>query len=144
MDRLIETERDRKRAIKWLESEALPYTLNLIPGRSRSPEQNRLQWLWAGQIAAHYGDRTAREVQSELKLVFGIPILMAENEAFAKAWAPVKARLTWEEQLDHIQHVDVSSILTSKQMTAYLDEINRFYTEDGVDLVQPDERGLAA
>jgi hypothetical protein len=144
MDRLIEDERGRKVFIKFVESLTLPFVANARPGRQRSVEQNRLQFLWAGEIAAHHGDMTVRDVQNYLKLTFGVPILMAESEDFAKRWKPISLHLSYEAQLDAMPLIDVSSVMTSKQFTDYLNEIYRCHTERGIELTHPEDQGLAA
>lgn len=140
MDRLIADKRDLERLVAYLHAQPFPYTVKFTEGRLRSVEQNRLMWLWANESAMQRSDSTAREVQSEWKLVFGVPILVAENEEFADAWALVEAKFTYEEQLDFMDAMPVTSIMTAKQLSRFLDQVYLSEGKAGRKLTEPEER----
>lgn len=138
MERLIETEAERKRLVAHIGRLKLPFRITTKDGRSRSLDQNRLQFQWAGEIAEQRGDTTAQEQQQEWKLTRGVPILAAENAEFATAWLSVEVNLSYEERLRLMSVIPVTSLMTMKQLSQYLDEIYREYTEAGYELTRPE------
>jgi len=104
---------------------------------TRSLEQNALSHALYGQIAAQLGDQSAREVKAECKLRFGIPILLEHDMDFAARWAAVERNLTWEQQLDLMEYMDVTSLMKVPEFSAYLDEVVRYYTGQGIYIAKP-------
>ena len=140
MERLIETDQDRRLFIRFLERQALPFVVLLKSGRLRSYDQNRLQFLWAAEVAAHSGDVTAREVQLEWKMRFAAPILIEEDMKFAALWARADRVLNYAEKMEWVEFVPISSLLTKKGFARYLDDILRYYAGvEGIKLTMPED-----
>lgn len=137
MDRLIECRQDEERLIAFLKAQPKPYTIEYHEGRVRSPEQNRLQWVWANTIAKVDGV-PARDIQNDWKLRWGVPILIAESKAFARMWLKIESHCSYEEQHEFVRDLPVTRIMTAKQCTRYLDQIHQWYTERGFDLAEPE------
>ena len=118
----------------------LPLTVTWTQGAPRSSAQNRLAQRWFSDIAGQLGDRTHDEVRAECKLAIGVPILRAENEAFRVTYDRVLKPLGYEEKLDAIATFDlpITRLMTVKQMTAFMDQMQRHWTGQGVVLTDPD------
>ena len=144
MDRLIEDERDRKRLVAYINHQKVPFVCKVTSGRIRSIEQNRLAWLWATEVALQCGDRYAPDVHAQWKLSFGLPILLVEDEDFARDWQASAASLSYEKQLRLMRHFPVTRIMSSKQLSSFLDQIQQHYAELGFELTNPEDRMVAA
>lgn len=145
MDRLIEDERDRKRLLEFIKHQKMPFVCKVTAGRARSIEQNKLQHLWMFEIAQQWEGHTADQVRGYCKLTFGIPI-RCEDDEFRMAYEQDLRPLTYEHQLRLMMHphdYPVTRDMNTKQMTQYLDAINRHFAEQGMELTQPDEQGLS-
>ena len=136
---IIRTEYERTDAIKVLQEANLPCTFRLDRGADRSIEQNRLMWGWYGDIWEQLKEQTPGELHRECKLTIGVPIILADptkaQESFCDAWANLIEPQSYEAQLDLVEHMPVTSMMTTRQMTTYLNELHRRYTiERGVRL----------
>lgn len=123
-----------------LRARKLPLTVSWDQGASRSGHQNRLSHRWYQDIARQLGDRTVSEVRAECKLDFGVPVLIEDNEALRDRFRRVFGHLTREEIIAAIDAFDlpVTRLMTVKQMTAYMDAIQRRYAGQGVHLTDPE------
>lgn len=123
-----------------LRGRKLPITVTWTQGAPRSTAQNRLAQRWFTDIATQLGDQTHEDVRAECKLRFGVPILRAENEAFRISYDRVIKALPYEQKLDAIKAFDmpVTRLMTVKQMTAFMDEMQRHWTAQGVRLTDPE------
>lgn len=123
-----------------LRERKLPITVTWTQGAPRSTAQNRLAQRWFTDIATQLGDQTHEDVRAECKLRFGVPILRAENEAFKVSYDRVIKGLPYEEKLDAIKAFDlpVTRLMTVKQMTAFMDEMHKHWSGQGVRLTDPE------
>ena len=123
-----------------LRGRKLPITVSWTQGAPRSTAQNRLAQRWFTDIATQLGDQTHEDVRADCKLRFGVPILRAENEAFRLSYDRVIKDLPYEDKLDAIKAFDlpVTRLMTAKQMTAFMDEMQRNWTAQGVRLTDPE------
>ena len=123
-----------------LRGRKLPITVTWTQGAPRSTAQNRLAQRWFTDIATQLGDQTHEDVRADCKLRFGVPILRAENEAFRLSYDRVIKDLPYEDKLDAIKAFDlpVTRLMTAKQMTAFMDEMQRNCTAQGVRLTDPE------
>jgi hypothetical protein len=129
-----------------LQDRKLPFTVEILAGRRRSIEQNKLQRLWLKEIAEQAGDRTPEEVRGDAKLRFGVPILRAENETFREKYDRIVKPLPYEAKLELMMEpmdFPVTRLMTSDQSTRYLDAIYRHYVEQGFALTQPEPMARA-
>ena len=117
----------------------LPITVTWTQGATRSDAQNRLAQRWFSDIAIQLGDRSHEDVRAECKLTIGVPILRAENEAFRLSYDKTMKRLPYEAKLEAIKAFDlpVTRLMSVKQMTAFMDEMQRKWTAQGVRLTDP-------
>jgi C-terminal processing protease CtpA/Prc len=123
-----------------LRERKLPITVTWTQGAPRSTAQNRLAQRWFTDIATQLGDQTHEDVRAECKLRFGVPILRAENEVFRLSYDRVIKALPYEEKLAAIKAFDlpVTRLMTVKQMTAFMDEMQRHWSGHGVRLTDPE------
>lgn len=145
-DRVVETEYDLKMLIECISEYPKPFVCSLTKGSKRSVEQNKLQRLWIKQIAEQMHD-TPEEVRGFCKLVYGVPILRVESEAFRIKYDEILKPLGYEQKIALMMeplNLPVTRIMTTKQKTNYLDAIYRNFTEAGLTLTQPDDMGLTA
>jgi hypothetical protein len=118
---------------KLLGARKLPCTVSIADGR--------LQRKWCSEIAEQLGDRTAEEIRGDGKLRFGVPILRAENPAFAEKYDRLIKPRPYAEKLELMMEpldFPVTRLMTTKQKTAYLDAFAAFYAAQGVRLTIPE------
>lgn len=74
------------------------------------------------------------------KLHFGVPILRAENDAFAASYDRVMLKLDYETKLEAIRAWDmpVTRLMGVKQMTRFMDDMSKYWTAQGVKLTDPE------
>ena len=137
--RIIKSEQDRDELIALLGNLKLPFTAQWRAGKDRSLDQNALQWKWATEAAQQYGDRTAADVQREWKLHHGVPLLREDSEAFREKYDKHIKPLPYEEKLAFMDMIDVTSALKVKQMTAFLDTVQRECLQNGLRLTDPEK-----
>lgn len=138
IDRLIENTMQLDRLIRLISRQRLPFRCSIVDGRARSYDQNKLMWQWAAEIAAHENDQTPREVQHELKLRFGVPLLVLEDARFALVWAGVERTHNYTQRLALMEYFDVTSKLSVKGFAEFLNQIEREYAH--VELTIPEDR----
>lgn len=144
--RVIRNETERDALIALLTSRKMPFTVQVTQGANRTLEQNRLAFLWYREIAEQMGDRTASEVRAHCKFNHGVKILVTENEAFRKAWQARFLDWDYEAKLSlMVEPLDlpVTRLMTTRQLTQYLDAIADEFTRLGVVLTQPEDRRAA-
>jgi hypothetical protein len=123
-----------------LKGRKLPLTVSWSQGASRSGAQNRLAQQWFTDIARQLGDQTHEDVRAECKMMFGVPILRAENEAFRLSYDRTMKALPHDVKVEAIKAFDlpVTRLMTVKQMTAFIDEMQRYWPAQGVRLTDPE------
>lgn len=140
----VKTEFERKQLLKFIEQQKLPFTVEITIGRRRTVEQNKLQRLWMKEVAEQLGDRSAEEVRGYCKLHFGVPILREEHEGFRVKYDQVVKPLPYDQKLEIMMEpldLPVTRLMTTAQKTAFLDAIFRHWSEMGLVLTLPPEKG---
>lgn len=141
--RIIQSEYDRALLIKLIEEQKLPFSISVTKGKNRSIDQNRLQRLWCNEIAEQLGDQTPEQVRGLCKLEIGVPIMRAENEAFAEKYDRLIKPRPYEEKLELMMEpmdFPVTRIMTTNQKWRYLDGIEQKFTQQGLVLTKPVKR----
>jgi len=144
--RIIRTDEDLQALTALLNARKRPFTVQVTTGANRTLEQNQLAFLWYREVAEQMGDRTATEVRAHCKLHHGVKMLVTENEAFRAAWHARFLRWEYEAKLElMVEPLDlpVTRLMTTKQLTQYLDAIADEFTKQGVVLTQPEDRRAA-
>ena len=140
------TEQDRAMAVRAVQHRALPFTAELVKGIKRSNEQNRLSRLWCRE-AEEQGDMTAEEYRGHCKLNFGVPIMCSQSELFAEKYDRIIKPLPYEQKLELMQEpfdFPVTRLMNTANEKKYLDQMWRFFTDQGFRLTDPERRGEAA
>ena len=120
-----------------LQARKLPVTVSVVSGENRSSEQNRLAWKWYGETVEQIGDRTIEEVRGDAKLRFGVPILREDNDAYRETYDRLIRPRSYEDKLALMMaphDMAVTRLMTTKQLTRYLDAFAAFYAAQGVHL----------
>ncbi|MFE3838914.1 hypothetical protein [Pseudogemmobacter sonorensis] len=123
-----------------LSGRKLPLTVSWSQGASRSSQQQRLSFQWFMDISRQLGDMTVEEVRADAKVSFGVPILRAETESFRASWDETFGQLDHEAQRRAVERlqVPVTSLMTVKQMTAFLDAMQRHWLPLGIRMTDPE------
>lgn len=104
----------------------------------RSIEQNSTSHLWYSEIAQQSGE-TPAEVKARCKLTHGVPILR-QHEEFEAFYQAALAPLDYETRLEAIKYVDITSIMTVREMNQYMDSVFNEHSRQGYSLTVPDDR----
>ncbi len=136
--RILQSEGDRAAFIRLLATLKLPLTVEWQPGRDRTLDQNRLQFLWAKEAAEQRGDMTADEVRCEWKLHHGVPILRDDSADFREIYDAAIKPLPYPQKLLAMRFIPVTSEMNVRQMVRYLDTVQRECLEQGFRLTEPD------
>jgi len=121
----------------------LPFAVTIKVGRQRSLSQNALAWKWAGEIAAHYGDRTANEVHAYNKLHHGVPIRRETDPDFARVYDERIKPLPYESKLALMAppiDLPVTRDMRVHEMTRFMDAVREAWAAQGVMLLDPDAK----
>jgi hypothetical protein len=114
--------------------------VSIKTGKARSLDANAVTHVWYGQIARELGDTTEAHVKAECKLRFGVPILRAEEADFCDMYDRlIRGRFTYEEKLELMERMPVTSLMTTDQMNRYRDAMQQAYAEQGIQLTYLEE-----
>jgi hypothetical protein len=125
----------------FLKGLKLPITVSWTVGAPKKDSQNRLSQRWFTDITTQLGDRDREYVRSECKLRFGVPILREENVAFREKYDRILKPLSYEEKIEAITVFDlpVTRLMTTKQMSKFMDNMSRHWISAGVRLTDPED-----
>ena len=136
MMRAATTPEQAGRLAEWVEGMPIPFTLTVKEGKVRTLSQNALLHKWFGEIAKQTHD-TADQVKRECKFYQGCPILMADDPQFVAFLSNLK-NLTVEEKIAAMDYISVTSVMTTKQLSAMCDAVEAKYLPQGVRLTRPE------
>ena len=140
--RVITSENQRQDLVKLIGSRPLPFTAEVVKGKRRSTDQNRLQRRLIKEIAEQL-DQTPEEVRALCKLTIGVPILRAENEIFAEKYDRIIRPLPYETKLEVMAEpldFPVTRLMNTAQKTRFLEEMYRVFSAQGVVFSEDRER----
>ncbi len=108
---------------------------------ARTTNQNALIHQWFGQIADHYGDRTAKDVKGLCHHTWALDIRLRDDQ-FAWVWERTGALLDYQRQCSLLasETLGISSRMTTKELKEYADAIERHYHPLGVPLINPEDK----
>lgn len=120
-------------------SERDPFTIRIAQeDESRSLKQNRLAFMWyqlRGSITGH-GKIHERCL---CKRHYGCPILQRDDADFAKFFHKAIVPLAYEQQLDAMEYVPVTSLMGVKQFAEYLNSVDQESVNQGIVLPHPED-----
>ena len=112
-------------------------------GKARSLDQNAIGHAWYQQLARELREYDAAAWKRFCKLHFGVPILRAEDEEFKRHYDFVFKALTYEQKIEAMEHLPVTSLMTIPQESRYLEAMQEHFA-DRVRLEFPSDARAAA
>ena len=117
-----------------------PLTVSWKNGDDRSQRQNALAFKWYSEIALQKGDLHPEGTRAYCKLHFGVQIMLEDDDFREKWYSMIKDRFSYEGKLAlMLEPFDfpITRLMSTKQMTRYLDKIYNEFTAHGVHLTLP-------
>lgn len=119
-------------------------TVTIKDGKPRSLDQNAISHAWYEQVARELREDNTLGVKSFCKLHFGVPILRAEDEDFRTKYDKAVKPMAYEDKLILMEWFPVTSLMTTPQLSAYLESVQQHYQRHGVWLQFPEQQRAAA
>lgn len=104
----------------------------------RTLDQNSISHAWYQQLAKEIPEDDALGWKSFCKLHFGVPILRAEDEEFCEAYDKAIKGLAYEQKLQAMSILPVTSRMNKKQLSKYLEAMQNHFLGQGVRLEFPE------
>jgi hypothetical protein len=105
----------------------------------RSLDQNEMIHAIYKQVAEQKQDESFRDIRRHCKLHSGVPILRRDQQQFRDFYDTALKHLDYQFKLESMDFVPVTSRMSKKQATEYIDEIIREYSQQGLCLLHPSE-----
>jgi hypothetical protein len=143
--RTVETEQAREMLHRFIDTQKLPFVCSIEQGKIRSTKQNKLQRLWIKEISEQLGDTTPEEIRGYCKLSFGVPVLCEGSEMFESRWRYITQAMSLEQKLNLMMEpmdMAITREMTTKQKKEYLDRMARHFSQQGIELTDPETLGL--
>lgn len=106
----------------------------------RTELQNKISHAWYGELANSLKENDALGYKCFCKLVIGVPILRAENSEFRESYDLVIKVLSYENKLEAMKILPVTSIMTTKQLSQYLESMKDYFMKhNGFELRFPQD-----
>lgn len=96
-------------------------------GKARSLDQNAIGHTWYQQLARELREYDAGGWKRFCKIHFGVPILRAEDADFKKHYDFVFKALSYEQKIEAMEHLPVTSIMTIPQESKYLEAMQAHF-----------------
>lgn len=113
--------------------------LNVKAGKDRTLDQNAISHVWYHQLSRELKEDNALGWKCFCKLHFGVPILRAENEEFRTLYdKAIKENFTYEEKLKAMKILPVTRLMTTAQLSKYLEDVQTHFRPRGVMLEFPE------
>ena len=114
--------------------------VSLRTGKDRSSDHNAVSHCWYAQIANELREDTAAGVKRYCKLHHAVPILRAEDDDFRGFYdLAVKHNLSYEQKLKAMDFIPMTSVMSVKQMSQYMDAVQADFLKRGVLLEYKDD-----
>lgn len=121
-----------------------PMKITVRHGKDRSLHQNALSHAWYEQLARELPEDTAEGWKCFCKLHCGVPILRRDDEDFRTSYDASIKGMAYESKLKAMRILPVTSLMTTRQLGEYLEEVKALFLARGVVLEFPEEmRGAA-
>lgn len=109
----------------------------VVQSVKRSLDQNALFHAVAAQIAAQKEDETLSSIRCELKLNYAVPILLRDDEEYARVYNLAVAPHFYEDQLKIMRHWPATRLMNMTQMGECITDIIRDYSQEGIIITNP-------
>jgi hypothetical protein len=112
---------------------------------SRTSQQNRTLHMWFGEIARQSDDLDATEIKGMCHRRWGLAIRLRDPQ-FAWVWKHSGENLNYEQQCSLLASgvLNVSSGMTMKELSEYLDGMSRYFRSNGYRLTDPEVKKYEA
>lgn len=106
----------------------------------RSDLQNKLSHAWYGELAHELKEHDAIGYKCLCKLHHGVPIMRTDDDEFRAVYDTAIKGLSYEQKIEVMKILPVTSLMNTKQLTQYLDAVKTyFYEHNGFDLKYPND-----
>lgn len=141
VQRIIKNDDDLALLHVYLDQRKRPFTVDVVEGRDRSHEQNRLVQKWFTEIADQTGEGR-EDVRARCKLEIGVPIMRNASEAFKATYDRIIRPLDYADKLALIRDTDmpVTRLMNVGQMTEFMDSVFQRHAEFGIALTVPEDK----
>lgn len=112
-------------AVNGLPIRPIEFTANV----RRSLSQNAQVNVWYGMVDKQLNAMPG-STRRLCKLRLGVPILRAESEEFRRFYDKALKWQTYEEKIESMEFVPVTSIMNKSQMTRYMEAVQVFHAEN--------------
>lgn len=136
--RVCRTQEDVDRLCLLLHERKRPFTASVVAGADRSKAQNRLAFKWYGEVGQQMGE-SVDEVHARAKLDIGCAILCRDDADFLAFCKRSMGHMGREDRLQAMKWIPVTSLMTTRQMTEFLETFERVHRAQGLDLTIPQE-----
>lgn len=119
------------------------YVRMVLRSRKRSLDQNALAAVWYEQMAREDRQHDALGHKCYCKLHHGVPILRAEDAEYRAFYDGAIKGLTYEQKLAAMKFLPVTSLMTTDQLSKYLEAVQADYSTRGVYVQFPEQRRAA-
>lgn len=123
--------RDQYRSHRYLR-------LRVKTGKARSIDQNAISHVWYAQLSRECREDDELGWKAYCKLHHGVPILRAEDEVFRAFYDAGLKGLTYEQKLQAMKYLPVTSNMTKPQLSKYLEAVQSDFQSRGVYLEFPE------
>jgi len=103
--------------------------VSVSTSKPRSLDQNDLSHAWYAQIARELREDDALGWKAYCKLHHGVPILRAEDEEFRVFYDGSLKKLSYEQKLQAMKYLPVSSLMTKPQLSKYLEAMQADFAD---------------
>ena len=107
-------------------------------GRKRSLNQNDISHVWYEQLARECREYDVLGWKCYCKLHHGVPILRAEDADYRQTYDLCIRPMSYDKKFEAMKHWPVTSLMTKKQLTAYLDSVQRDFENRNIILKFPE------
>ena len=105
--------------------------VSIKTGKDRSLDQNAISHCWYEQIAKEVGG-SSEQVKRDCKFLYGVPILRAADAEFSDWCVAALDWLDYEEKVEAMKWIDVTSLMSVEQMTDYLTAMQADHAKAGI------------
>ena len=100
----------------------------------RTLDQNALQFHWYRELEEQSEGETAAYYRNYCKYHFGCAIRAEGDPYFAAEMKRILKLYVYEDRLEIMSFIDITSTFTPKQMSRYCDQVYYHFTEEGFTL----------
>ena len=115
-------------------------------GEARTAAQNRLIHRWYADVARALIGQSEADIKAECNLTYGRPILARDDPEWEAAFGYLFDSLNLPSKLKAIRLLDIpfTRRMKVKQLSEYMDQMQRDYAELGIYLTDPEARKYEA